>query len=467
MGEATFAGIPVDAKAQGMTSERDPQSVDLHYWGFQLLFMLGFLFHAAEEWGDPIEPLLTMVLIGAFLLFRRGEDWVFLGFVVLLALRNLVKFPGLANHSNVILFVCIFLIPLQLQRALRRPNSDTAAAVGTLRWVVVLMYFFAGFHKLNQDFFDPSVSCALEKVEDYFALLDVEVDELPGWMHRLMPFSVLVMELAPAVLLLFGRTQWVGIAMLLLIHGLLAPVGFADFSCLAMSFLWLFVPPRELHRVPVRSYLRSLAVSFIGLQLILAYWRIPADDEVLGHVEGMALILGFTPLWFTYFRFRGLGPVMHAPRYLLHWALLAFIVFFCMNNYLGLRTAGTLSMFSNLVTETERSNHLLLGSNPLKVFGFQDDTVEVLRVDRRIRGRYRDALLAGNRIPRVEFARILDRLRKKKRRGLYLWVAYRGQVWSTTDVVRDTEFDFDVPWWQKKLMKFRAIPPERPRECMW
>jgi hypothetical protein len=54
-----------------------------------------------------------------------------------------------------------------------------------------------------------------------------------------------------------------------------------------------------------------------------------------------------------------------------------------LTSYLGLRTAGNFSMFSNLRTEGARSNHLLLGGNPLKLWGYQEDVVRFIRIDDR------------------------------------------------------------------------------------
>jgi len=52
-----------------------------------------------------------------------------------------------------------------------------------------------------------------------------------------------------------------------------------------------------------------------------------------------------------------------------------------MTSYLGLRTAGNFSMFSNLRTEGPGSNHLLLGANPLKRGHYQEDAVHILAID--------------------------------------------------------------------------------------
>ncbi len=469
----------VDAPTATVTGHDRNHGRAFHFWVFQLLFMVGFLFHTTEEWDAPPEAFITIAMIAGFLAFTSQHRWreiTFLAFVVLLAARNIEKFPGLANHSNVILFICLFLIPLQVRRiqgaghdgpAKRRAVERTEETIATLRWVIALMYFFAGFHKLNEDFFNPEVTCAFDKMEDYLRVASVSVADLPAILQKLVPAGVVAMELVPAAFFLFRPTQKLGIAMLLLVHGLLAPVGFADFSSLAMSLLWLFVPVDAMPKMPGRRFFIVLAASFLIMQLVLATWRIPIGDQVFGDLEGLVLIAGFAPVWFLYFRARVPGPAMRWPGRWAHRAFLAFMVFFAMNNYFGLRTAGTLSMFSNLVTEGPRSNHFLLGGNPLKVFGFQEDVVHINRVDRRVRGRFRDHLLADHAAVRVEFARILERLRRRRYRRLYLDVTYNGQRYVTRDLLNDPQFDFSVPWWQTKLLKFRVIQPQRPQQCAW
>lgn len=440
---------------------------DLHYWVFQALFIQSFLFHAAEEWDAPLEVGLTMGLLGLFIAVERLRDWVFLAFVTLLALRNIEKFPGLANHSNIFLFVCLFLLPLQLRRTLRREDGPVASTLLTLRWVVLVMYFFTGFHKLNTDFFDPSVSCSYRKMDDYLEVLSLDVDALPVWLAQFVPLGVVLMELLPPLLFLWGRAQKYGVAMLLMIHGLLAPVGFADFSSLGMALLWLFVPPEAIPEDRARAYFRTLAGAFIVMQLILGIWRLPIQDEVFQNVEGALLVVGFIPVWATYFLSGRPGPKMPLPPRWPERGFVAFLIFFAMNNYLGLRTAGTLSMFSNLVTEGERSNHFLFGSNPIKVFGFQDDSVLILDVDPRVEGAFRRSLYPEHRVVRIEFDRILQRIRRRNFSKLYMTVEYQGREYATEDLARDPDFGFPVPWWQKKLMKFRVIQSERPQRCAW
>jgi hypothetical protein len=428
--------------------------------------MQGFLFHAAEEWDRPHEALLAMALIVAYVLLPRLGDRVFLAAIAGLAARNLYDFPDLANHSNVILFVCLWLLPFQIRRCFGS-GGDDERALPTLRWTVFLVYFLAGFHKLNTAFFDPRVSCAFAKTGEYLEAFALHVEDLPPLVTAFVPLSVVLAELGPALAFLWRRSRKYGVLALLLIHATLALVGFADFSSLATALLWLFVPPAAMPELPGRRYFGAMALGFVLLQALLAIERWPTGSDRFYRIEGTLLVAAFVPVWYRYLRSAVPGPVMRLPRGWGSRAFLLFLLFFGMNNYLGLRTAGTLSMFSNLTTEGATSNHLLLGSNPLKLFGFQEDAIELLRVDDRVRGRFRGMLDEGLSIPRVEFARILDELRSGGMRELHFTVWYGDALHVTDDLVHDDRFRFDVPWWQKKLLKFRAIQPSPPQRCAW
>ncbi len=114
------------------------------------------------------------------------------------------------------------------------------------------------------------------------------------------------------------------------------------------------------------------------------------------------------------------------------------LIFIGLTPYLGLRTAGSFSMFSNLRTEGDSSNHLLLGSNPIKVWGYQEDVVWILEID----DRYGDTIYhydgspRGYALPVVEF-----------RKWIYAWgqagyrvpmtYAYDGYRHTTEDIVTD------------------------------
>ena len=85
-------------------------------------------------------------------------------------------------------------------------------------------------------------------------------------------------------------------------------------------------------------------------------------DEVVSKWTGVPLTTSHTPKWMFIFP--------------------AVLILHGFTSYLGLRTAGNFSMFSNLRTEGARSNHLVLADNPLKLWGYDEDAVRVLRCRR-------------------------------------------------------------------------------------
>lgn len=142
--------------------------------------------------------------------------------------------------------------------------SPTANALNATRIAVIWMYFMAGFHKLNTDFlFHPTVSCGFDMLWNYLPFLNIhEYEDLrnlssqsqhssqntQSWsflllLLRYLPVFAVLVELVSPVLLTISRAgcQKMGVHVLLSLHFLLLPVGFADLCSIAQSFLWLFV----------------------------------------------------------------------------------------------------------------------------------------------------------------------------------------------------------------------------------
>ena len=66
------------------------------------------------------------------------------------------------------------------------------------------------------------------------------------------------------------------------------------------------------------------------------------------------------------------------PRWL--YAVPLCLLLFGLTSHLGLRTAGNLSMYSNLRTEAGQNNHLVLGNDQLKWAGYQEDVVRIVDI---------------------------------------------------------------------------------------
>jgi hypothetical protein len=135
--------------------------------------------------------------------------------------------------------------------------------------------------------------------------------------------------------------------------------------------------------------------------------------------------------------------------------------------YLGLRTAGNFSMFSNLRTEGATSNHFLLGANPLKIWSYQEDLVRVIAIDDKwARIGYGYMPLQGNLLPVVEFRKLIYKWTRAGRK-VPLTLEYRGRIHSTRDIVHDPAWRTDTRDWEMRLLDFRVIQPEGSNQCRW
>ena len=437
------------------------------------------------------------------------QDFVFLAFLGNQLYHYYQIFPCLANHSNLQVIMCLIMIPDHLQRCVtkmdqwcgalfrfkpkeqqeqdehsmaKREDEQTRDTVGAMRWIIAILYFFAGFHKINSDFFDLEVTCAFEMVDRLLVPFGIEAHaHFPHWLQVPFPPVVIFLELTPAVsFVFFPKWQKYGVLMLLMLHGPLSFVGFADFSSIGMGNLYVLIAPLATQYMPSKEYFKGIILCFVAAHLVMGVekqidaerYENTGEEEVdyYGIYEGAILVLAFTPIWYQYFRSSVPGPTFSIPTSWWNRLVPALFVFFCMNNYLGLRTAGTVSMFSNLRTEGPRSNHYLLGSNPLKFFDYQDDLVYILEADERVSERYRYQMNAGVIVPWIQFCRNVEDVVWEEHEDLYAKIEYQGEMYETYDMSFDTNFTshFKIPWWQSFLLEFREIyEPDQKQECTW
>lgn len=293
-----------------------------------------------------------------------------------------------------------------------------------------------------------------------------------------MAVVVVVWELAGGLLLVVPRLQAPILAFSWSMHATLALIGFVDFGAFALALLFTFVPRpySELLsgpvRLPVVGRLVPRPYVYFGL-CAMAGIAAGLDRRLLGALlfELAALVFiwplvaaavapGPRPPWTG-------QPITGraTPAWLFIFPVL--LLFHGLTSYLGLRTAGNFTMFSNLRTEGPASNHLLLDGNPLKLWNYQEDVVRFIRIDdRRSRIGYQYQPLEGNLLPVVEFRKLIYRW---TRAGLTvpLTFEYRGEIHSTTDITRDPAWQTRGRDWPMRLMDFRVIQPEGPNACRW
>jgi hypothetical protein len=268
----------------------------------------------------------------------------------------------------------------------------------------------------------------------------------------------------------------------LVVHSTLAMIGFVDFQSIALALLLCFVPPGvyracfadarlrlgriSLHRVHVYLGLNGICGALIGLHTLYVPFLEPRS--LSGLVFNGSVIVLLWPLLTALvsenrqWQWRGVSVwPASTPRLLLVFPVL--LVLWGMTSYLGLRTAGNFSMFSNLRTEGVDSNHILLGGNPLKIWDYQEDAITLLVLAPEHRS---STLQEQFRLPMVEFRKAIL---SWQQRGDTVAVQfyYRGELVYSPDITRDPRWKVDQADWAMRLLDFRPIQFGGANHCRW
>ncbi|MCG8588882.1 MAG: hypothetical protein MJE66_06285 [Proteobacteria bacterium] len=271
---------------------------------------------------------------------------------------------------------------------------DEAAQVSLFRVSVLVVMAFAAFHKLNADFFDPSVSCAIIVPERILAVLP-----LADWVRWLLPFAGFLGEaLVPVLLVLWPR---VGMPFALVIMSVIGHRGATPFTMLVMVMALAFLRDGDRTALvegwrrhwPRLAVLAALA-SGASFAVYFAFGTHRPWREFLSF-ELVILGIGFSLFWVLLPGARGaslrdwrtLGfrtdPIWCRDRPV-RIALAVLVVAGVANGvtpYLGAKFRRSFAMFSNLRVDDGRWNHLFV---PRAVFQRDfDPYVHVERVEPR------------------------------------------------------------------------------------
>lgn len=426
----------------------------------------------------------------------------------------------------------ILVLAHSLIRRRGAPDHDYTAMLPVLRTGLILVYVIAGFDKLNSDFFDPAASCAAGMLRSIVSALQTRVLGLPLMVpvalviaylgYRLLrrgrfgtagnrTFTVVVVgvaaaglagvllvlfeprsgapalaliaavsvigwELGGGLLLSVPRLQAAIIAFSLTMHAALALIGFVDFGALAVALLFTFVPASQVRQLTRRRLYVYTGICF-GIALVCGWstqvHRISELTLLTGLAFDAAVIIAIWPLLATVFsagdrpRWGGVHILdKRMPAWLYVFPIV--LVFIGVTPYLGLRTAGNFSMFSNLRTEGESANHFLLGSNPIKMWDYQDDVVWILDIDDRYGDviYHYDGSARGYALPVVEFRKWIHAWGEAGYR-VPMTYAHDGYSYTTEDIVTDPVWRTADVSPQMYLMDFRYIQPGHPNYCRW
>ena len=523
---------------------------------FVIFYATAFLMEMLEKWKDPVFSVAALGLV-ILLIFTRITKLKFLIFLLLTTGYFLIfQFPDVANHVNLLIYLNIALIVGGIysyfvvgDRDISRQDSEYFETIlPILRSALILVYFIAGFHKLNRDFFNPQVSCAKVFFLRIVSAVKTEFLGLPlfFWLtiifllalwyllfnraiifhkYKLLKFSflvaivpfawgilvlvqvygnflasfipiigfitaivVVIWEILGGLLLSVTKLQLPILAFSLMMHLILAPIGFVDFGALAFTLLLTFLPQNyyqilidnryinifkfKIDRAYLYFWLNILGGIIAGISYLI--YTVPNLEIITGLLFDLSVIIFIYPLFSVIFLPTARRPIWKGislfnasmPKFM--WLFPLLLLFFGFSSYFGLSTAGNFSMFSNLRTEGMTSNHFLLSNNPWKIFNYQEDPVEIYVA---IDDKHRNIMLnnypiQSHFLPMVEFKKLIYDLTKAKQKAAIRF-EYRDKVYQSRDIINDPTWKTPRQNWEMKLMNFRVISPNQANECRW
>jgi len=430
---------------------------------------------------------LALVLSCALILFP-GSIWLFMGLIFCRIIDYIYWMPFTPNHLlfefiiNINILVSLiyklFLVDNKSKLASVTVNNSAwrDAAFDFFRPPIAIslgiLYFFAVFHKLNFDYVNPAISCSTYLMEHFTSGIPALNNNI--FIRMGAVWGTLLFEGGIPLLLCFKQTRRAGILIGLVFHFILAfhpHRGIYSFSALIFSLYFLFVPDTFLSDV-----------SAAGKRLFGQYWRQLTGFLTLSRfifpVSILLLVVAFSRTWYRlfvmgYFLWLILGILLIAlfaigliffqgPRIYqqkifslplkVMWVFPVIVFLNGLNPYFGFKTQTSFSMFSNLRTEGNITNHLFVPLS-LQSSTLQTDLIDIISSDAaELKIHHQNNQL----ITFFEFRRITSSLKK----DFYVRYKRNGKLQELqvqNGKSNQPELLTPHPWLASKLLAFRPI----------
>lgn len=330
-----------------------------------LMLLWSVIFHVcAHPEGSAGELALRVFLV---LMCALGSVWMARG--LLLATTTLLgvywwwELPFVADHVHLQLALLIALIP-----SWRAERPEPARASGGLLYIAIAMYVFVALAKLNANFFDPIHSCAT-LLHRYF----VEFWGLGDLMHQsaFIPWSVAITEGLVFVLLAIPRTRKLGAILGTCFHLMISSppnIQVQDYNAALIAAFILAFDDEVIASFDRRFIQRAILPGTIILSLSALLVLADRDAYFLPYIIGYTISYGALYLFVAALVFKqlrrlrlGAAPSVQAASVAKVWwvtkLLVALFVINGLSPYLGLKTLGSFTMFSNLRIAATQNNH--------------------------------------------------------------------------------------------------------------
>ncbi len=437
-------------------------------------FVYAFRFTAFEIYAST----WLILLFGVLLMLNPGSKRWFALLIVTMAVDAWLHAPMSSNHTILKNFLLVAVLAAGIWHMLK--GSQWSAffrdVVPVGRVLLLVMYFYGVFHKVNEGFLDPEVSCAvaLWRVMPWpIHLLD------HPFFHYAAIYGTFAVETVIAIMLIVPRLRGWGIVIGIGFHGFLAFSAFAmypAFSTLTIALHVLFLSPSQAERIVTGLNYRTIMAwlhSWQGYLLLalalpaMAWFAIQGDYN---RVAGVWLLLAIPVLLAILFPGKaGAGsnavPDENEREFLwsrLGWLNVIGVLFFlnCAMPYFGLKTAQAMNMFANLRVEGGVSNHLVLPWAP-GPFGYVGDLAEITAAtEHRLLERYAER---GVSLVWYDLLNRLDRSPGTTVSFVRNGVLYEGQ--SAATLANEIAATLH-PEWMRKWFHFRAVQKDVPPPCV-
>ena len=406
---------------------------------------------ATEDWA-------TLLCGFAALLFPR----IFSVFLALTAFRLFQQMPDIRDHNLVTLIATLILLPSAIRYTFH--SGSIPVPTRLIQILLVSVYFFAFFHKLNSDFLDVQQSCLARILEHYQTLFPFAEGHLSPIIIRVAIFGTLIIEGLVPLFLWSNRLQRHAWLLLILFHTLLS-VGFLRFSSTMIFLIFILTqgqkPGRAAYSAAVLFLLASTAAYLSDFQL----WK------ALQWISWATI-----PTFMLFFLFKRKDQSQFSwstPIQLLKsgnlkekTALFSLFVFLGGSGfapYLGWKTVGVFSIYSNLEVFPGLANHALVPQlssiteiNLVRVSSFQIDIMQIED------GAFRSTINRLNKmkefvVPLTELRRISDGLVARNVTEAWITIEASPLVHERVDLVKDKHYFGVNGYFVNKLIAYKPI----------
>ena len=428
----------------------------------------------------------TALAVALLLIWRPRRTQLLILLAALMLTRYAIAMPVAGNNKMIAAFMNGSILII-CAHALLRFNSGTAMRENVYehmrvvaRALLAVMYFYGIFHKINTDFLDPRVSCAVAlytPLADGFGLQDSLIGK------HLAIWSTFIVEAVAIASLYWKRYFAAGLLLALMFHFVI-PISiyswYMDFSSLVLA-LYILCVPREVSEQfydrcaalfrGLRERFGALgqalpfgiviggAVALVGILAVFGRQAQVAPSHayqsvwvLIWVVYGGVTMLLLADAALSHLPWRGAsGP--RRPSWLYAMPALLSIVSFA--PYVGLRTEASIAMFSNLHTEAGISNHLLI-RQPFDLFPYQRDVAMIKASSDPDLQHFADR----------ELGLVMFSLQERLRQGPQHWVTYElnGVLHERATAASLSAFTHATAL-ERKLLIFKPVDFARPKAC--